>query len=104
MGAERNGYKFVVQKHLGVTCKLNIDPLIYVGPSPIICHKHSMFSYSRYCRWTSAPRVNIEEYVILPNDEPDAPYAPPFPLQTKFSLNPPIEKEVYPDRVNWIVL
>jgi hypothetical protein len=91
LGAEKNGYKFVAQRHLSVARDPNVKLHLYTGDPSVADPESLTLSYSRYQGWTGMPGVNVEEYTIPSNDEPDAPYVPPPPLQTKFSLEPPVD-------------
>ena len=75
---------------------------VYMGMKPL--HTLLMGSSAGFlCLWMDW--CNMEEYIIPSNNKSDMTYTPPpLSLVIGFNLDLPTEKEVHPDRVNWVML
>jgi hypothetical protein len=105
LSVDKNEYEAVASKNSELA--LSMDTPTYINETAIteVDQEWATRAFSRNYGWLGVPRVNIDEYSIPPMEEEGEhqSYAPPQPLPSKFELPPPEAREVYPDRVPWIV-
>lgn len=103
LAEENNEYEVIAKRNQCVAQGTETPSYIDEQAPVSVEREQAARTFSRNSGWVGAPGVNVEEYILPEVEESFQSYTPPLPLPSIFELSPPEVREIYPDRVPWIV-